>query len=139
MTIKRLVEIKCPKCQTKVETMIWDSLNVAVDPKAKKDLLEGKINLFECSKCDYKELLPVSFLYHDMENDFCVQYYPFERIGDRDFFDEFTKDARLKIDFPVPEHLKHAAYLKAPHIVFSLEELVRYVIFRDRLRIAKQT
>jgi hypothetical protein len=133
-------EIKCPKCGTSVNTMLWGSLNVTIDPDVKEYLLEGKVNLFQCTNCNFKAPLSIPFLYHDMENKFCVQYYPFESLEDKNFFDNFLPNGKIYIPNLPEERFAHLnmKYMEDTHIVFSMEELIHYVIFRDKLIEAKK-
>jgi hypothetical protein len=109
-------------------------MNVTQDPEAKELLLAGAVNVFQCPKCRYESLLDIDFLYHDMERKFCVQYYPYERLGDDGFLANFTNDAEPAIAVPEGMQVKPGMeYLAHPHIVFDMGELVRYVAFRDRL------
>lgn len=136
-------ELPCPTCGAKAETTIWSSLNVTLDPEAKEDLLRGELNLFQCSNCGFDGLLPVPFLYHDMENRFLLQYYPVEALEDDSFFDLFTADGKLDLGIegmsetsPLSQLLPQ--FMGDFHVVFSMEELVRYVTFRDRLSESKR-
>ena len=135
MSIKEPRIIGCPNCGTELKTIIWSSLNVLLDREAKNDLLAGRINCIQCTNCDFEAFIPVPFLYHDQENKFCVQYFPFEDIDEKDFFDNFLSNGKLNI-YSKNILLKHLTpdYMKDAHIVFSMEELIRYVIFKDKLK-----
>lgn len=137
MTKVRQIRVECPECSQSQETEAWESLNVTVDPDAKEELLAGKINLFRCRQCGYETHLDCPLLYHDMERQFQVWYVPFGSLEDEEVFKELTDDGRLAFELPneapfdlaklVPEYMEHT------HIVFDMDELVRYVIFRDKL------
>lgn len=142
MSRRRAVEVECPRCGEKQEATVWQTLNVDVDPDAKKDLLEGRINVLECGKCEHKSFLDTPFLYHDMAKRFFVQYYPVRLLKEGEFFDDFTveADGRLRIE----SFSKVAAMMKKEigvecghaewtHVVFDMAELARYVVFIDRL------
>lgn len=134
MSIKETVEAKCPACSEDAQAVVWRSMNVTQDPDAKDLLLAGTINVFKCPKCGYESLLDVDFLYHDMDIRFCVQYYPFERLADDNLFANFTSVGEPVLTVPEGVNLpENADYLRRPHIVFEMGELVRYVAFRDRL------
>jgi hypothetical protein len=109
-------------------------MNVTQDPDAKELLLAGTLNVFQCPKCRYESLLDVDFLYHDAEQQFCVQYYPYERLSDDNFLAHFTTEGAPALNIPagivLPDRME---YMRRPHIVFEMGELVRYVAFRDRL------
>jgi len=132
--VKESVEAKCPACGEESSTTVWRSMNVTQDPDAKELLLAGTVNVFQCPKCGYESMLDIDFLYHDMERNLCVQYYPYERLADDGFLANFTIDAEPAIAVPEGMQVKTGMeYLTHPHIVFDMGELVRYVAFRDRL------
>jgi hypothetical protein len=138
MSRQHPTEVECPECKAKVNTIIWSSLNVQINPEAKKDLLEGKINLFQCTNCDLKTPVAIPFLYHDVENRFCVHYYPFQSLEDENFFNNFLLNGKMYIANVPEEILADMKYMEDTHIVFSMEELIRYVKFRDKLIEAKK-
>ncbi len=125
--------LQCPYCGHTQETMVWASLNVTHDPELKDRLYAAEINRFECEKCKKQTLINVPLLYHDMAMRFCVQYYPPEALKDEDFHRHFNADGSVAVN-GVPEAVvKSAEYLTRPHIVFDMNELIRYVAFRDRV------
>ncbi len=126
-------ELHCSHCGNKQETMIWDSLNVTLDPDLKKKLYAAEINQFNCEKCKKTSFINAPLLYHDMTQEFCVQYYPPEALQDANFFRQFKSDGS-RITKGLPAKLaKKTSYLLHPHIVFDLNEMIRYVAFRDIL------
>ncbi len=131
MSIKQTMEIECPKCGINKEVVVWKSINVQLNPEAKKELLEAKTNLFHCGICSFEQIVPVVLLYHDMEKEFCVQFFPFNSLDDKRFLENFTDDG--KSDLRRTGEEDPPDYFRNTHIVFSMDELVRYVIFRDRL------
>jgi len=100
------------------------------------ELLKGNINIPECPACKKTFKVSKSLLYHDMERNFMVWYYPFESMKHRKFFDEFSADGHLIDDTglakdDIPEYAKNV------HYVFSIDEMVRYILFREKLAIIK--
>jgi RNA polymerase subunit RPABC4/transcription elongation factor Spt4 len=131
-------ELQCPHCGNKQKTMVWDSINVTLDPDLKKRLYAAEINLFECEKCGKKTFINAPLLYHDMRLQFFIQYYPPDSLDDIDFFHQFKKDGSLSTA-GIPEAIaKSASYLTRPHIVFDMNEMIRYVAFRDGITGAKE-
>jgi hypothetical protein len=132
MTVKTNINLLCPQCYKDSSMEIWFSLNAQLNPEGKEKLLKGTINVFQCSNCNYKTFVPAPLLYHDMQNNICVQFYPFNRLDDPRFLEQFTTEGQPKTiaDLP-PEHV--GAYVKEIHIVFSVEEMIRYIAFRDKL------
>jgi hypothetical protein len=132
MSVRNVVELRCPNCGVKGTAEIWNTINVDVDPQAKEQLFECKVNVFPCNHCGSHSVIPAQLLYHDMSKGFCVQFVPFQRTKDNDFLDSLTDNAQIDLTFNLPKgHVPD--YFSNVHFVFSMDELVRYVIFRDRL------
>ena len=137
MSLKQSHEIECPRCENKKIIVGWDTINVQLDPEAKEALLDGKLHQFQCPSCGYEAHIEKRLLYHDMDKEFCVQFIPFQSIQEEYFYDEFTLDAKLDLsrtgaEDPSPDYFRNA------HIVFSMDELIKYVIFRDKLTQTKK-
>ena len=132
MSICRREEFKCPKCSSRAEVVIWDSLNSQIDPKAREDLLRGDLHTFKCPQCKVVIGIEKSFLYHEMERDFMVWFYPFKSLGDPEFFNEFSDDGNLDCTMGLID-TDTQDYAKNVHYVFSMDELVRYIRFREKL------
>ena len=128
--------IKCPLCGNKITVILYDSINATLSPKKREELLQGKINVVECPACKKTFKVSKSLLYHDIVRNYMVWYYPFESIKHRSFFDEFSADGHLIDDTglakdDIPEYAKNV------HYVFSIDEMVRYILFREKLAIIK--
>jgi len=137
MSHKMNVDLQCPKCRTVSRTEIWLSVDARENPEDKKKLLDGKLNIFQCDNCDHKAVIPHPLLYYDMTNKFCVQLLTFDIIHDREFLEQFTDDGQLKIFADLPKwHIQN--HFQNIHIIFSMEEMVRYIIFRDKLASRKK-
>ena len=132
MTQSKLVEVTCPKCQNEQEVQVYDALNVTLNPAEKATLFEGQINVFECEVCGHKALLAVPFLYHDLERAFCVYYFPAEFVEEDEFIRNWVT-AEGKIRIPQLSGGQFPAYMADAHIVFSMQELLNYVVFRERV------
>ena len=132
VTRSYLHEIDCPDCGSKQNTKIFESINVSVNPELKEELFQGRINLFRCKSCGNEASIPAALLYHDMTKRFCVQFYPFNWLERDNFLENFTKEGGLNIGLWM-KISKHSKYMERTHIVFEMSELVRYVIFRDKL------
>ncbi len=122
-------EIECPECKKKQELPIWSSLNSELDPEAKEELLKGNINVFLCRGCGAEGLIPVQMLYHDQAKRFCVLLFSFDLLDYEESLEAFTSDGKLKGE-TFPDII---SYFNNMHFVFSIDELIRYVVFRDML------
>jgi hypothetical protein len=132
MTRSRSHEIECSHCGLKQEVNIWESINVSVDPDLKQRLFQGLINVFKCQKCEKDTFISVPLFYHDMERRFCVQFFPFDWLEDDGLLsDAFTREGELNTAlFQLPDTPDD---MKRTHIVFDMDELLRYVVFREKL------
>jgi hypothetical protein len=147
MTMRDFADVGCLRCGTRQSSLIFRTINVRVDPQLKNDLLNGSINRFHCTKCGSESSLPIDLLYHDPDQGFWVQYLPFNwRERDGQWLSRFTRDGEMRVggSSELGEPYKRfidacatrsqTSYVaRSPHIVFSMDELVRYVVFRDRL------
>jgi hypothetical protein len=132
LSIKQMIDIECCRCGSKGKLEVWNSINVQLNPEAMKKLLEGRINTFHCENCSFKVFVPVSLLYHDPLEKFCVEYVPFHWAKENKFLDSLGDDAKLDKDLGVPGN-GIPEYFKNTHLVFSMDELARYVVFRHLL------
>ena len=139
MSIKRGEEIACPRCGTARTVTLWESIDADPDPEARTALFEAQINRFDCPACDFDALVPVPLLYHDRRRQFVAQYFPFGMLDEKEFVNRFTSDGR---DRHVVEAFEKALAEKKippgaepmePHVVFDMAELVRYILFRERV------
>ena len=74
MSSFRNVKITCPDCNTEGPYTIWDSVNVNLDPEMKSKVKDGSLFEWTCPNCGKTYNVPYSFLYHDMTNNFMVQF-----------------------------------------------------------------
>ena len=74
MSICEHIEFQCPSCNSSQTIEIWRSINTQENPELKKELFEGRINVFHCLECDFEGSLPVDLLYHDVENQFAFSF-----------------------------------------------------------------
>jgi len=123
--------INCPKCANEQNAEIWSSINVSLNPEGRNKLFDGEINRFKCEDCGYEALIPAPLLYHDPDRKFAVHYFPAESIKKINFLEQFDLYGKLnvgdKLDFDIPE------YMLDIHIVFNMDELITFVIFREML------
>jgi hypothetical protein len=128
---------KCPLCGNKVRVILYDTINATLSPKKREELLQGKINVVECPICKKTFKVSKPLLYHDMERNFMIWYYPFTCIKHRKFFDEFSADGHLDDNAGLAKD-EMPEYAKNVHYVFSMDEMVRYILFREKLAKVKE-
>lgn len=76
MSEHRVEILECPECGQKYKMKIWSSVNVTLDPKLKQRLLDGKLNMLDCRRCEYRAQMPQPLLYHDMDKNLMIQFIP---------------------------------------------------------------
>jgi hypothetical protein len=135
MSSHELLEVECPSCRVKQDIVIWKSLNVTRDQELKEQLFTGKINYFTCGSCDFEGFISAPLVYHDMEKKICANYVPLEYLEDEEYLKQsFTPEAEIRLELPEDTaRIADMDYFRQAHIVFSMAELIRYVLFRDRL------
>jgi hypothetical protein len=124
--------IECPRCGRSGKVRIRSYVDTRADPRAKRDILTGRLNRFRCFECGFENQVLLEVFYHDPEKEFCVQCIPLKVARDNRFLDSLTDDARPALNLGTPEEIM-PAYFSNIHLVFDMEELTRYVIFRDWL------
>ena len=129
MTLHMYQEIDCPHCGAKDEVLVWSTINAQVSPEDKAALLNANINMLMCNQCKIKTFLDRPLLYHDMEIGYMAWYFPFASVRDGTILNSVDPDGHIKGIELYPE----CEYATAVHYVFDMDELVRYVRFRDVL------
>ena len=131
MSIREDRLVNCPKCDHEQLVMVWSSINASLNPEGRNKLFDGEINHFRCQKCAYESLIPIPLLYHDIDRKIAVHYFPPESMKKAEFLDQFDVHGKFQVaeevGFDVPQHLQDV------HVVFNMNELVSYVIFREML------
>lgn len=134
MSSSRMIEVVCPKCTSTQEMHIWDSVNVTLDPDLKEEIMKQRLNVFFCKQCDYRGSVDVSLLYHDMQKRYCIQYVAQDDAKSEEFYRNVSKDGLVILD-PISARALGATggadYMRRPHFVFSMKEVVLFIAFRD--------
>ncbi len=129
MTIHRYTDIDCPDCGAKDEALLRDTINAQVSPEAKAALLNGETNLFVCRKCRKAFIMDRPLLYHDMEIGYMAWYFPFSLVQSGKILDWIDPGGQARGIGDCPG----CDYASSIHYVFNMDELVRYIKFRDAL------
>jgi hypothetical protein len=129
---KGTLEIECTECGAEGYLEGWASINASLNPELKDKLLEGKLHVYQCDQCGASVHISAPLLYHDMDKEFMVQFYPFGMTESYRVLNNFDRHAKLNANWDsitesIPEYMSNI------HVVFSMNELVRYITFMDRL------
>lgn len=76
MSKRNTVKITCPKCKKECDYLIWESINIQLDPEMKERILNGEAFLFKCPDCGNEVYVNYPVLYHDMEKKMMIYLLP---------------------------------------------------------------
>ncbi|MEO8614400.1 MAG: CpXC domain-containing protein [Luteolibacter sp.] len=134
MSIKHTQEITCPECEAVQPATIWTTVNVTLEPEMRDVTMDRRLNVFCCEKCGQMASLDVSVMYHDMTRNYAIQYINLKDMKSENYYKNIRHDGTLALPSLVNEMVKKAGggdYLFRPHIVFSMNEMICYIVFRD--------
>lgn len=72
MSKQRKITYKCEFCGKPFDTVIYDSVNVDLDPELRDKILNGSLFMHECPHCRKKNAILAPMVYHDMKNRFMI-------------------------------------------------------------------
>ena len=140
MTMCKTVQLSCPLCQHEQMVRIWSTINVTLDPELRVRLFNDDINVFRCESCDSLTHVEKDLLYHDMTRKFCVRYTPPISLSSNEllagYFEGYDLEGGLDIGAfkgAFQKDVKMFPYIVKPHIMFDLNEMLRYITFRELL------
>ena len=130
MATKAEYEVKCPKCNYVQIAECVNYIDGLSNPRAKQQLLAGKVNIFECKKCRRQSQVGNPFLYFDTSKVIYVKYIPFADFEKREYADLYDEYGRLDIDKDsLPLEFRELA--EELRLVFTMQELIFYIKFRE--------
>ncbi len=69
-------KINCPNCNEKNEVILWEKINVDMNPDLKEDLFTEKINNLTCTKCGSISRINIPLYYNDNKRKFFIYLVP---------------------------------------------------------------
>ncbi len=72
MSLRRQENVTCPHCGEQQVFTVWDSINVSVDPEAKRQLLRDELMTLHCRRCGRDTHVAYDCLYHDMDRSLLI-------------------------------------------------------------------
>ncbi len=80
--IQQIVKkISCPSCGKEGEAILWEKVNVNMNPDLKEKLFDESINSFSCKACGYKGRVDIPLYYNDAKAKFFVYLVPDYPVG----------------------------------------------------------
>lgn len=74
-------KMNCPKCGMEREVILWEKINIKINPDLKEKLFNGKLNILKCKDCGYEARIDIPFIYHNMDKKFFIHFAPDYPIG----------------------------------------------------------
>ena len=75
MSLEQHVTIECPQCHQTGKMLIWQSMNVTLDPDLRDKIFTEEIFQYNCPHCGATIPVSYSFLYHDMLREIMITVY----------------------------------------------------------------
>jgi hypothetical protein len=133
MSTSHEIVLECPHCGHSQKSTLWGSINVTIHPHLKDDFFKGRLNIFDCEKCKMQTPIICGFMYNDMTKKILVQYQPPQEMKDDEFLNLFASNGSVILPEELAKIPEVQEYMSQPHVVFDMEELRRYVRFRELL------
>lgn len=124
-------DIACGTCRTSVSMYVWHTLDVTEYPDLKRQLLADTVNVVPCPACGRRCRCDIPIRYDDPLLGFAVQFIPAGYRTDPAFLQLCTEAGTLPASQTRTADVFGAE--REPHVVFSMDEMIRYVVFRDRI------
>lgn len=123
--------VVCGACRASVTMFVWHVIDAAQYPDLKRQLLADTVNVVPCPACGRRCRCDIPVRYDDPVLGFAVQFVPAAARSDFSFLQLCTEGGTLP-----SRSTDSASALGAErdaHVVFSMAEMIRYVVFRDRI------
>lgn len=124
------VQMNCPRCRQPIQAEVEQLFDVGADPQAKQRFLSGQSNQANCQSCGYQGPLTMPVVYHDLEKELLLTYFPPE-LGL-----PLNEQERLMgpyitqvVNRLVPE--KRKAYLFRPQSMLTMQTMIDRVLEAD--------
>lgn len=69
-------KIKCPHCNEENEVILWEKVNVDMNPDLKEKLFTETINNMKCKSCNYVSRIDIPLYYNDTKRKFFIYLVP---------------------------------------------------------------
>lgn len=65
-------KISCPNCSKENEVILWEKINVNINPDLKEKLFDESINNMICENCSYKSRIDIPLYYNDAKKNYFI-------------------------------------------------------------------
>lgn len=140
----QVAQVACPSCQTLMRVAIVNIIDAEAQPHLKSQLLGGRLNASNCTKCGSPVILAAPLIYHDGSKQFCFVHIPQQLLASAKGveLERFVGSATNLLMNELPPDAPKG-YLLAPKRFLTMQTLVEAVFEGDGVsknaRIAAQT
>jgi hypothetical protein len=113
-------DLTCPRCGVKSQAVIWDSINVTLDPEAKERIMDGSLFKHQCPSCQFSANVAYPCLYHDMDRNLMIYIVP-----DQDGTEEQREAIKAAYgNSPFPPEMLEGYILRIVESAYDLREKI---------------
>lgn len=116
-------KVPCPKCQTENEVLLWEKVNVTMQPDLKEKLFLGTLNFLKCENCNHETRVDIPIIYHDMDKKFFIHFapeYPMDK--EEELVENLNQETKALFD---------ASYNNRLRVAFNYRSLIEKVKILD--------
>lgn len=118
-------KINCPHCNEENEVILWEKVNVDMNPDLKEKLFTETINNMKCKSCNYVSRIDIPLYYNDTKRKFFIYLVPEFPIDKKE---EDNLLANLKAE---TLNILDASYDNKKRAVFEYYNLLEKILIFD--------
>jgi len=122
--------VPCPNCRQPILIDLTRLFDLNSNPEAKKTLLSGSANTFQCPSCRYQGVYPTQIVYHDPDKELLLTYFPPELQTPITEQERTIGPLIKKIMDDLPPE-KRKAYLFKPQTMMTRQRLLETILEAD--------
>ncbi len=142
MSLPHTEQLTCPKCGSKGDMQIWDSVNVQLNPELKEKVMDESLFIWTCPDCGHKAYITFGTLYHDVANQYMLFFdhkadnhdISEDAFPDNEEFAQFNKNYRLRYVHGI-HALKEKIFIFDEGLSDVVVELLKYFVRNQIIRI----
>ncbi len=118
-------KINCPNCSEENEVILWEKVNVDMNPDLKEKLFTEEINNLVCKKCGFVSRIDIPLYYNDTKRKFFIYLIP-------DFPIDKKEEGKLLSNLREKTlNILDSGYNNRKRIVFEYYNLLEKVLIFD--------
>ena len=122
--------VTCPRCGNRFEATVNSLVDPQVDPQSKADLLGGRLNAVQCTRCGAVSNVSAPLVYHDADKKLLITFIPVELQMPKERQERFIGDMIRDVTNRLPPEAR-GGYLFNPRQALTMQGLVDQVLAAD--------